>query len=133
MARGSGFEIEQHGVYNVDSEAFKVTLAIFDEFVEAAQRRGSVPIIVAMPRAGDIDRYRKSGQKVYAPLLKRFQAKGYRYVDLLEGFEEYGRGMTAAELAPEQYSPVGNELVAKVLWQFLVAKRLTDPKYFRPH
>src|SRR5215469_3878299 len=26
-----------------------------------------------------------------------------------------------------QYSPVGNEPVAKVLWQFLVAQRLTDP------
>jgi hypothetical protein len=90
-----------------------------------------VPIIVVMPRAWDIDQYRRSGLKVYAPLLERFKAKRYHYVDLVEGFEKYGTGMTAAELAPEQYSRAGNQVVAKVLWQFLVAQRLIDPKSFR--
>jgi len=52
---------------------------------------------------------------------------------LLDGFEKYGKTLTAAELAPSQYSPVGNKLVAKALWQFLVAQRLTDPKNLRSH
>jgi len=133
VRRGTGFEIEKDGVYNIHSEAFKVTAAIFDEFVGTARRAGAVPIIVVMPRASEIDGYRRGGKNVYAPLLERFQAKGYRYVDLLDGFEKYGKTLTAAELAPSQYSPVGNKLVAKALWQFLVAQRLTDPKNLRSH
>lgn len=120
----TAIEIEKNGVYNVDSEAFKVTAAIFDEFVDAARRAGSVPIIVALPHAEDIDRFRREGQKRYAPLLARFQTRGYRYVDMLEGFEEYGKRVAAAELAPSEYSPVGNQIVAKVVWQFLVSHGL---------
>ncbi|HKX19265.1 MAG TPA: hypothetical protein VJT33_14740 [bacterium] len=129
--QGTAIGIEENGVYNVDSEAFKVTAAIFDEFVDAARRAGSVPIIVALPHAADIDRFRRDGQKRYAPLLARFQTRGYRYVDMLEGFEEYGKRMAAAELAPGEYSPLGNQIVAKVVWQFLVTHGLTNNR--RPH
>jgi len=127
VRRGAAIEIEKNGVYNVGSEAFTVTAAIFDQFVTATRRAGAVPIIVALPHASDVDRYRWGGPKVYAPLLEHFQTKGYRYVDMLDGFEKYGKALTAADLSPGEYSPVGNQLVAKVLWQFLVAQHLTDP------
>jgi len=42
-----------------------------------------------------------SPPKSVRPLLDAFQAKRYCYVDLIEGFEEYSKGMTTAEIAPD--------------------------------
>lgn len=128
-----GTEIDQNGHYDVNSEAFKVTAAIIDQFVEAVQQAGSVPVIVAMPSAWDIETDRIHGEKMYAPLLEHFQTRGYRYVDLLEGFQHYGGSMAVGQLAPGHYSPAGNELVAKALWEYLAKNRLVDPKALRSH
>lgn len=131
--RGTAIVNEKTGYYNVDSEAFKVTAAVIDEFVDAVHHAGSMPIIVVMPSAWDIEQHRREDTSVYAPLLAHFRTEGYRYVDLAEGFEESGKGVPVGELAPNHYSPEGNRLVAKVLWEYLEENRLVDPKTLRAH
>ena len=124
--------IEKNGYYDTDSEAFKITAAIFDQFVDTVSRTGAVPIIVVMPSGGDVVRYRKDGTKLYTPLLEYFRVRDYRYVDMLDGFEKYGGSMTVDELVPNHYSPSGNGLVAKFIWQYLAGNRLLDPETLRP-
>lgn len=116
--------IKRKGYYNVDSEAFKVTTGISDQFADTVLHNGSVPIFVVLPGKRDVARYRKDGTKVYKPLLEYYRAKGYRYIDLFDGFEQYGRGMTVPELVPLHYSPSGNRLVAESIWQYLAETRL---------
>jgi len=119
-----GARLETGGHYNVDSEAFKVTVAIFDQFVDAASHNGSEPIVVMMPGGSDIKQYSRNGMKPYAPLLEYFRAKGYRYVDMFDGFRQYAAEVAVRDLVPSHYSPLGNALVAKVVWQYLVENRL---------
>ena len=62
------------------------------------------------------------------PLLADFRAKGYRYIDLLDAFESYGRDNAVDDLVPVHYSPLGNKLVAQYVWRYLTGKGLTAPK-----
>lgn len=123
FARG----IEKNGRYDTDSEAFKVTAAIFDQFVGMARRHNSVPVVVVFPNRTDVLRYRRDGTKRYDPLLADFRAKGYWYVDLLDAFDTYGRGNTVDDLVPVHYSPLGNRLVAQHVWRYLTESGLTAP------
>lgn len=121
-------EIVRDGYYDVDSEAFKVTTRIFDEFVGAARRNGSVPVILVFPSNADIRRHRKDGNRQYTPLLAHFRSRGYKYIDLLDGFATYGAGIPIDQLSAGHYTPLGNRLVARHVWQYLTGSRLVDPK-----
>ncbi|MGH7908500.1 MAG: SGNH/GDSL hydrolase family protein, partial [Thermodesulfobacteriota bacterium] len=103
--------IEKSGVYATDSHAFKITAAVFELFFESARRNGSLPIALIFPSDRDIARFRAKGTKRYAPLLDHLQAKGLPYIDLLDGFETQGNRVPVDALAPDHYSPLGNQLV----------------------
>ncbi len=66
------------GPYPIEGEPFRVTTAIFDEFVRTAIGRGSVPIIVMFPRRQDVNRFRRDGRRSHAVLLDHFRGRGYR-------------------------------------------------------
>jgi hypothetical protein len=108
------------------SEAYQVTVAIFDRFVEDAARDGSVPIILIFPHARDIARHRRTGSRQYAPLLEHLRARDYRYIDLLDWFDAHARDVPVEEISPSHYSALGNQLVADAVWSYLLDHGLTD-------
>ena len=116
---------------NPNSETFKVTAAIFDQFVDSVAHAGSVPIILVFPHGRDIMRFRRLGSRRYAPILEHFRTKGYRYIDLLDWFDAHARDVPVEEISPDHYSALGNQLVADAVWWHLqkdgLANRVTKP------
>ncbi len=67
-----------HDHYNEQSEAFRITIKIFDEFYQEVIKNKSIPIILIFPNKNDVRRYQKQKQKQYSPLLSYFDLRGFR-------------------------------------------------------
>ena len=104
-----------NGRYNENSEAFRVTTKIFDEFYYACIKNKSTPIILIFPNRDDVIRYHKQEKKRYSPLLSYFDSTGYKYIDLMDAFED----TAVEELFVVHYSPLVNKLVAKYILNYL--------------
>lgn len=101
------------GFYNEESEAFQITIRLFDRFCEAAIRNNSFPIILIFPRMEDILRYRKNATCQYDPLVSYLRSRGYFCIDLMEAFHQPDREYPVQALFRGHYSPLGNRLVAQ--------------------
>lgn len=114
------------GNYNAKSEAFLVTLKIFEDFYQSVLQNNSEPLIIIYPDSHDIERYRKHHTKKYAVLLDQLNAKNYRVVDLMGAFETFGKGYPIRTIFGEDghYSAIGNEIVAKYLNDYLIKNHL---------
>ncbi len=77
------------GYYNEESEAFRVTVGIFDKFYHEVIIHGALPIILIFPERGDVYRYWQEGTRRYAPLLSYLDQKGYEYLDLINAFDGF--------------------------------------------
>lgn len=127
------------GRYNEDSEAYKVTVKIFDEFVELAMKNNTLPIIVLFPNHEDIVRYHEENTNIYGALEEHFAGKEYRYIDLMRAFDtQDGEGEIEDHLAPlflwhpffrkpVHYSARGNRVVAEHILDYLQKEGLTEP------
>ena len=117
------------GIYNVRSEAYEVTLKIFDAFYRKALENGALPIIVIFPDINDQRRSRDEQKRRYTPLLNYFHGKGYRFIDVLSALESYESDYTIQELtrAWGHYSPLGNKIIAEYISTHLKTWHLEDP------
>ncbi len=70
-----------NGMYDVNSEAYEVTVRIFDSFYRKVLEGGEVPIIVVFPDLNDQFRSRQGKIRRYTPLLEYFRSRGYRYIE----------------------------------------------------
>ncbi len=113
--------IELDRQYNTRSEAYQVTVKLFEEFAGAVTRDGAVPVAVIFPSGEDIRRYRQDQTKCYTPLLKDLDRRGIKYVDLMDAFSRAGRTHPPGDfLSPgSHYSALGNLIVAHHVWQYL--------------
>jgi hypothetical protein len=119
--------ILEDGVFNPRSEAFQVSAAILDRFYAEAAAHGAVPIIVFFPGKLDVRAFREDGRKYYAPLIRYVERRGYRHLDLLDGFERYGADDELKQLVHVHYTKHGCTLVAQAIDDYLRAQRLTAP------
>jgi len=119
---------QQDGMYNVHSEAYEVTLKIFDAFYRKVLENSQLPIILIFPDLNDLSRSRKKQERRYAPLLKYFNEQGYRFIDVLGALEPYESDYTIAELtrAWGHYSPLGNKIIAEYISAQLKTWSLED-------
>lgn len=111
---------ESEFVYNTGSEAYKISARLIDEFYAAVEQDGSKPVILLFPKDRDWAHFLKTGRRVYEPLIKHFDEKGYRYVDLLKGLAEYGAGYSGDDLFIPHYTPVSNQIVARQINEYLM-------------
>jgi len=106
--------------YNEHSEAFQLTLRIFDEFHDSVVNQGALPIVVLFPNRRDLSRYRETGRSVFAPMVEYFREAEYRYIDLHDAFEMYASEVPLDDLfGGRHYSPAGNRVVAVYLANYL--------------
>ena len=77
------------GLYNTRSEAYQVTFRVLDQFYREALDNGSLPIIVLFPERKDVRlRHQRHEKVTYQPLLDELRRRGYRVIDLADGFEK---------------------------------------------
>jgi hypothetical protein len=112
---------QQDGMYNAQSEAYAVTLKIFDAFYSKVLENGALPIIVVFPDINDQRRSRNKQERRYTPLLRYFHDKGYRFIDVLGALEPHESDYTVEELtrAWGHYSPLGNKIIADYMFTHL--------------
>jgi hypothetical protein len=108
-------------VYDVKSEAFEVTVRLFDRFYERAAAAGSLPVIVLFPHRRDLTQFLDQGTKRYGPLIEHFEKQGYRYIDVLEGIARRAAtgGVDALFEGGGHFSRAGNEIVAAQVTDYL--------------
>lgn len=130
MGRASDYRdgIITNDYYNTNSEAFIVTTKIMDAFHNEIINNDSIPIIIIFPRRSDVLRYHKHKTKRYAPLLSYFDAIGYRYIDVMDAFEN----SDAESLFHGHYTPTGNRLIAEHIYNYLtyIDNKKTGDTYF---
>ena len=94
--------------YDPESEAFRVTVALFEAFVRAVRSDGAEPIVLLFPMQTDLEAPR------YRELADTLRARGFPTVDLREAFRDCGR-CAAAFAEHGHYSVAGNAAVAAYL------------------
>ncbi len=116
------------GLYNTRSEAYQVTFRVLDQFYREALDHSSLPIVVLFPQRKDV-RLRHNHQKVtYQPLLDELRHRGYRVIDLGDGFEKYDPDAEMAEKNFLHYPKIGNLMAAEWVRDVLVQQGLTTPQ-----
>ena len=113
--------------YRDDSEALRITTALFESFSEVVKDHGGKPVIVILPRHQDLSVWLETGESYYAPLLELLQKRKLTYVDAREAFadlinprmneEEFRRFRETHFMPGEHYSAAGHRRVAEYLYQ----------------
>ncbi len=114
--------------YNTESEAFQVTVRIFERFSRAVIEDGAKPVAVIFPHGDDIKRFRQAQDKSYLPLLEHLEHHGIDYVDLMDAFQRAGRTHPPHDFLGRSgyYSPLANMVVAHHLWKYLESRELLN-------
>lgn len=115
------------GLYNTRSEAYRVTVRVLEEFYKEARANGSLPILVIFPERRDIRARREGRTVVYQPMLDELRGKGYRVIDLMEGFERYDPQGEMMKKKFIHYPKSGNRMVARHILDYLEANRIASP------
>lgn len=119
------------GRYNTRSEAYQVSFRVLDQFYREALANGSLPVIVLFPQRRDV-RLRHQGEPVtYQPLLEELRRRGYRTIDLADGFERYDPEAEMTEKNFLHYPKQGNEMAGRWIRDVLARQRLTRPEGVR--
>lgn len=108
-------------LFNPASEAYRVTVAILDEFHRTALINGSLPLVVILPGIDDLRQFKAFGVTMYAELLKDLNARGIRYIDMVDFFRAASASGSERALFSDSlhYSPDGNAVVARALLGYL--------------
>lgn len=116
------------GMYSVESEAYEVTVKIFDAFYQKVLENGALPIILIFPDLNDQRRSRKKEECRYTPLLNYFRSKRYYFIDTLGALEPYESQYTVDDLVEKwgYYSPLGNKIIAEYISTHLKNWDVTD-------
>jgi len=115
------------GRYNTRSEAYQVTLRVLDQFYREALANGSLPILVLFPQRRDVRLRHRREAVSYQPLLDELRRRGYRVIDLADGFERYDPQAEMAKKNFLHYPKVGNQMAARWIHDVMSRQGLTRP------
>jgi len=110
------------GMYAVESEAYQVTIKLFDEFYQKVLENGALPVILIFPDINDQRSSRKNKERRYTPLLNYFQSKKYYFIDTLGALKPHESLYTVDDFTENwgHYSPIANKLIAKYINRHLI-------------
>lgn len=120
-----------HDRYNTRSEAYQVTFRVLDQFYREALEHGSLPVIVLFPQRREIRLHHRGKPVPYQPLLDELRRRGYRVIDLADGFQKYDPQGEILKTNFIHYPREGNEMVAEWLRDVLTQQGLTTPEGVR--
>ena len=116
------------GMYNVESDAYAITITIFDNFYQDVLASGALPVILVFPDINDQRRSRDNKERRYTALLNYFRSKGYYFIDTLSALTPYESQYSIDDLVVEwgHYSPLGNKIIAQYILMKLKEWNLLD-------
>jgi hypothetical protein len=121
----SNTAIMKSGQYNPNSEAFKITEKILSQFYKAVLSDNAIPIILIFPSRGHFKHIQSNKPVDYLSLVKSLKTQRLRYIDMMKAFENFGRSHDSSDFFRDMhYSPLGNEIVAKYLENYLKEEEL---------
>jgi hypothetical protein len=119
-AAGGGLPTSVGRVYNAESEAYRITVRLFDQFVAAVAGSGADPVIVVFPHRRDMQRVWEGKSCGYQVLIDWLIGKHYRVIDLMHALEPLREKYTVHDLNHGHFSPLGNQIVAEYVRTRLV-------------
>ncbi|MBZ0166189.1 MAG: hypothetical protein K8I00_05225 [Candidatus Omnitrophica bacterium] len=69
-------------LFNVDSEGFRVAVAIIDKFVAAVRKEGAIPVILILPTGKDLVRLADGQPHQYLRFSEHWEKQQYHVLDL---------------------------------------------------
>jgi len=119
----------RNGEFNPTSSAFRIQLALFQQFAAATERAGARPIIAVLPDRESVMQARRGRRTFLTPLVETLAAHGLEYVDVTRAFvDSTARGDAADWFMPGgHYSPAGNAIVARWMGRELLARSGPHP------
>jgi hypothetical protein len=102
------------GMFNENSTAFKIQMALFRKFSAAVHERGAVPLIVMLPDQKAVDRVRRGAPPSYGPLMTALRKNNLAYLDAADALAagEDAAATSTLFAAGGHYSESGNRRVA---------------------
>jgi hypothetical protein len=103
------------GIVNEESTAFKIQVALFRKFADAARQRGALPIVVMLPDRKTLDRIARGAPAAYGPLITALEHADIPFADASDALVAHGGGTGGFDtlFAPGgHYSESGNARVA---------------------
>ena len=114
---------DQQGIYNTQSEAFQLLLALLEQFYRHARENGSEFLLVIYPELFDVLREKREEPKRYQPLIDWLDNREYPYVDLMDSILLYDSDAPKVEYffvkSRGHYSPDGNNYAARQILAYL--------------
>src|SRR5690606_27866940 len=98
----------------------RVSAAVLSGFAGEVEASGLESLIVLMPSRFDIAHRRDGKPTAYHHLAAMLQARGRRYVDLVDGFQQLAPEVPLRQLARVHYTRRGNRIAALWLHRELV-------------
>ena len=118
------------GIYDIHSEAYTVTVKLFDAFYRKVLDNGALPIIVLFPSRTDQQRSREGKVRSYQPMIEYFRGKGYRFIDTLKALEPHRSEYTLDQLSMlnswGHFSQVASGIAARYMLEQLRQQDLMD-------
>jgi hypothetical protein len=113
------------------SGALPLTLAILEEFVRVAERRGQRGLVLVIPEQGALRELRESGALPYAPLTAALAEAGIATPPIAERMLAYLGGRDPCELFTScragHFTREGYRLLAQIAFDFLRESGLPPP------
>jgi hypothetical protein len=104
---------------------------VLDQFYREALSHGSLPVIVLFPQRREIRLHHEGRPVTYQPLLDELRRRGYRVIDLADGFQKYDPQNEIGKKGFIHYPKAGNEVVAEWLRDTLAQQGLMTPEGVR--
>jgi GDSL-like Lipase/Acylhydrolase family len=99
---------------NTRSPAFRIQMALFEEFASRVQRDGAIPIVAILPDHDAIVEAARGMERPFAPILTELRRRRIDYVDLTDAFlADVDLRQSARWFMPGgHYSGAGNRVIA---------------------
>lgn len=124
------------GHYSEGSEAYRLTLKLFEAFHRSALQNGSLPILLIYPHFSDVVDVKTQRAKKYQPLLTWLKTNGYLHLDIMDSIELFEASNPVNDFYTRtrgHYSPAGNRFVANQVLEWLRQNELTTRQSVAGH
>lgn len=122
--------LHRGNVFNTNSEAFQLQVALIERFAEEVRRRGARPLVLLLPDLEAVSSLKEGDPASYHPLSDALRERGLEVMDGLQSFGEVDqRSDVAGWFVVEghgHYSAEGNRKIAAWLCEELVERISLD-------